>query len=121
VQQEFLHRYPESLSSYEKATKVVTTHLGPEHPLVHSLQESWHNAQRKVEQKLRQQHQQAAAAGGGARSKKKVGSAGGSRGKQTAAAGATKTQQPQQQSDGPLSDGEYEAATGAGEAGFTSE
>lgn len=36
--------FKESLTSYEKACKVVTTHLGEGHPLVNSLTDSYNNA-----------------------------------------------------------------------------
>jgi len=113
VQQEFLRRYAESLSSYEKATKVVTTHLGPAHPLVHSLTESFHQAQRKMEAKLRGgQQQQQGGATMAAKGKKQQASTP-SKTKPAAAAAAAAQ---------PLSDGEYEEAGAAeAEAGFTSE
>lgn len=65
VQQEFLRKYPESLSSYEKATRVVTTHLGASHPLCASLAESYAAAQAKMENKMARQKEHAAARAGG--------------------------------------------------------
>jgi hypothetical protein len=44
-------QYHDSLVSYEKATKVVTTHLGPQHPLVTSLTDSYKAALKKMSAK----------------------------------------------------------------------
>jgi hypothetical protein len=71
VQQEFLRKYHDSLVSYEKATKVVVTHLGPDHPLVTSLTESYQAAQQKMEAKLQRQNAKQAASSGGAASAQK--------------------------------------------------
>lgn len=48
VQQEFLKSYNQAVASYEKAYKVVTTHLGEGHPLVKSLSDSYKEAQGKA-------------------------------------------------------------------------
>lgn len=60
-QQEFLRKYHDSLVSYEKATKVVTTHLGADHPLVASLTEPYQAAQPKMEAKVKRHQEKAAA------------------------------------------------------------
>jgi len=52
VQQEFLRMFKASLTSYEKACKVVTTHLEKDHPLVKSLTESFQQAQEKLQEKI---------------------------------------------------------------------
>lgn len=58
VQMEFLRRYTESLSAYEKAMKVVQTHLPPTHPLVQSLGASYAAARKKMEGKIAKQKEQ---------------------------------------------------------------
>lgn len=55
VQEEFLRRSADSLQSYEKALKVVQTHLPPTHPLVQSLGASYADARKKMEHKLGKQ------------------------------------------------------------------
>jgi hypothetical protein len=67
VQQEFLGQSGEALTSYEKATKVVTTHLGPRHPLVGSLSDSLNAARQKVKDKEKRRQKE----GGGAQGKEK--------------------------------------------------
>lgn len=63
VQEEFLRRWGESLASYEKAMKVVQTHLPPTHPLVQSLGASYAAARKKMEHKLAKQETQPVKAG----------------------------------------------------------
>jgi hypothetical protein len=145
VQEEFLRRSSEALASYEKATKVVTTHLGKDHPLVASLQESYRAAHKKMESKQQQQQQQQAqGAQGGQQSqtnKVRSTSAGatlskskstashaklpathtktGSKGSKATASSAAAAPASEEQ---PLSDGEYDGTTGAAEdGGFASE
>jgi tetratricopeptide (TPR) repeat protein len=60
VQQEFLRKYKGSLSSYEKACKVMTTHLGEDHPLVKSLTDSYNEAKEKLAGRIARQDQIAA-------------------------------------------------------------
>jgi len=50
VQQEHLRQYKPSLSSYEKACKVATTHLDDGHPLVDNLTQSYVTAREKLEE-----------------------------------------------------------------------
>lgn len=53
VQQEFLHNYADSLASYDKACRVVETHLGQSHPLYKSLYDSFQTANKKFADKLK--------------------------------------------------------------------
>lgn len=64
VQQEFLRRYDDALVSYDKARKVVQTHLGSTHPLSASLTESYKQAKAKMQ--MKQQRQRGGGASGNA-------------------------------------------------------
>lgn len=52
VQQECLRMYKASLASYEKACKVVTTHLGEDHVLVKNLSTSYEEAKVKLTEQI---------------------------------------------------------------------
>lgn len=54
VQQEYLKMYTDSLISYEKAVKVVTTHLDPKHPLTVSMKQSLKDVTKKLSSKIPQ-------------------------------------------------------------------
>ncbi len=56
VQEEYLGRFQECLSTYEKAVKVIKTHLGEDSPLVADLARSLENARAQVQ--LREEKQQ---------------------------------------------------------------
>jgi len=59
VQQEHLRQYQASLRSYEKACKVVATHLEDTHPLINSLTESYMEAKKKLGDLIRKQERMA--------------------------------------------------------------
>jgi len=59
VQQEYLKQYKQSLCSYEKACKVVTTHLDESHPLIGSLTDSYVAARTKLGELIAKQEQMA--------------------------------------------------------------
>lgn len=113
VQQEFLRQYSESLVSYEKAAKVVTTHLGHAHPLVASLTDSLNAAKKKMRETDRERERGARGAGG--RQPQEAGRSGGTR---TLVSLRGTPAKPTRASAG-LSDGEYDGQ--ARHSGFTSD